>query len=384
MTRLTSCSMTLLGGLTLAASLLAPAPAHAEDEAPPLSIYGFARLDVLADDSRMSDIHQAMYVMPEPDGGQFDGELTMTPRLSRLGLGIDEWEVDDDGDTKGEGKLEIDFGGGTGTNIIRLRHAYAQLNVKKKVELLAGQTWDLMSPLFPSAQNDLQLLFAGNTGDRRPQLRLSLFPSQHVRVAVAAAATGVLDQRDQDGDGQLDGMAAATPMIQGLIEVRKRMHGDAAMRFGVWGHVASDELADGTRHPSRSIGMHFFMPAAPMMVWMGEAYVGSNLPDVGGGIGQGVDPVTGEEIQSLGGWFESAVIPTRRHMIAVGFSGDLVRPDDVQMGDRTANGTIYGVVRYKPKTTLQLGLEYLYWKTVYKDAGEGVANRFNMHLSVFF
>src|SRR5687768_13521994 len=85
--------------------------AHVEDESPPLSIYGFARLDVLADDSRMSDIHQPLYVMPEPPNGAFDGELTMTPRMSRFGLSIDEWALDDDGDVKGEGKLEIDFGG---------------------------------------------------------------------------------------------------------------------------------------------------------------------------------------------------------------------------------------------------------------------------------
>ena len=52
--------------------------------------------------------------------------------------------------------------------------------------------------------------------------------------------------------------------------------------------------------------------------------------------------------------------------------------------DCLANGTVYGVLRYKPKQSLQLGLEYLYWKTVYKERSAGVANRFNMHLSVFF
>jgi hypothetical protein len=379
MTRLSSISLGFL-----AASLLAPTVASAEDESPPLSIYGFARLDVLADDSRMSDIHQPLFVMREPGGGAFDGELTMTPRLSRVGLGIDEWELDDDDELKGEGKLEIDFGGAGGVNLIRLRHAYAQIGFDKKVEILAGQTWDLVSPLFPSAQNDTQLLFAGNTGDRRPQLRLSLYPSNKVRVAVAAAATGSLDQRDLDADGQLDGMASATPMIQGLIEVRKRMRGDAAMRFGVWGHLSRDELADGTRHPSRSIGAHLFMPAGPMMVWIAEVYGGSNVADIGGGIGQSVNAVTGRTIRAVGGWAELAIVPTKKHMVAFGGSGDFAYEDDLEMGDRQSNGTVYGVLRYKPKASLQLGLEYLYWKTLYKGMSRGVANRFNMHLSVFF
>ena len=376
--------MTRLSSVFLAVSLVSPAVASAEDEAPPLSIYGFARLDVLADDSRMSDIHQPLFVMREPGGGAFDGELTMTPRLSRVGLGIDEWELDDDDKLKGEGKLEIDFGGAGGVNVIRLRHAYAQISFDKKIELLAGQTWDLVSPLFPSAQNDTQLLFAGNTGDRRPQLRLSAYPSDKVRIAVAAAATGSLDQRDLDGDGQLDGMASATPMFQGLIELRKRMRGDAAMRFGVWGHISRDELADGTSHPSRSIGAHLFLPAGPKMVWIAEAYTGTNVADIGGGIGQSVNAVTGRTIRAYGGWAELAIVPTKKHMVALGGSGDFAREDDLEMGDRQKNGTAYGVIRYKPKASLQLGVEYLYWKTLYKGMSGGTANRFNLHASVFF
>jgi hypothetical protein len=97
-----------------------------------------------------------------------------------------------------------------------------------------------------------------------------------------------------------------------------------------------------------------------------------------------VNPMTGRTIRSVGGWFEAAMVPTKKHMLAVGGSGDFARSSDLEMGDRTANGTVYGVIRYKPKQSLQLGLEYLYWKTVYKGMSAGVANRVDMHLSVFF
>ncbi len=207
--------------LVVLVPLIPAAAAADEDEAPPLSIYGAARLDILADDSRMSNIHAPLFVEKEPATGKMDGELTMTPALSQVGLGIDEWQLDERGRYMGEGKLEIDFGGGTGTNVIRLRHAYATVTVRKKFEVLAGQTWDLISPLYPSVQNNTQLLFAGNTGDRRPQLRLSALPTNNLRIAVAAAATGTLDQRDLDGDGQVDGLAAGTPMLQGLVELRQ-------------------------------------------------------------------------------------------------------------------------------------------------------------------
>lgn len=372
--------------LGLAAALVSSAPmqARAEDEAPPLSIYGSARLDVLADDSRMNDVVQPLYVMREPEAGQFDGEMTMSPRLSQVGLSIDEWGLDSRDTLKGEGKLEIDFGGGTGTGVIRLRHAYGQIAYKQKLEVLAGQTWDLASPLYPSAQNDTQLIYAGNVGDRRPQLRVTTYPSSKLRLAVAAAATGTLDQRDLDGDGQLDGMASGTPMLQALLEVRAPVGRGATLRLGLWGHAARDELANGTRHPSRAFGGYLFFPVGPKVAWIGELYVGSNTSDLGGGIGQGINTMTGRTISSFGGWGELAALPTKRHMFAIGGSGDFAVIEDLSTGDRRANGTVYGVLRYKPKTSLQLGLEYLYWRTLYLHAGEGVANRFNFHMSVFF
>ena len=71
-------------------------------------------------------------------------------------------------------------------------------------------------------------------------------------------------------------------------------------------------------------------------------------------------------------------------MVAIGASGDYANEEDLEMGDRKHNRTTYGVLRYKPKASLQLGVEYLYWKTRYVGMSAGVANRVNMHLSVFF
>ena len=371
----------------LSASILAPAVAAAEDESPPLSIYGFARLDVLLNDSRMSSLDDPLYVMAEPASGQLESELTMTPRLSRIGLSIDKWEVKED--VYGEGKVEIDFAGAGGLNAIRLRHAYASISRMKRrggVELLAGQTWDLVSPLFPSAQNDSQLRYAGNLGDRRPQLRLSVFPTDKVQLAIAAAAPAVLDPQDLDDDGQVDSMAAAQPMLQWLLEVRSRLGGsnDGILRMGISGHAARTELADGTTRPAASIATHFYLPFTRKAIILGEGYMGKNLAEIGGGIGHGINPMTRESVSSLGGWIELALLPTSRHMLSVGTSIDVARGEDLETGDRERNGTIYSVLRYKPRPALQLGLEHLYWKTSYKSMPDGVANRFNMHFSVFF
>lgn len=378
----------------ISASILAPAVAAAEDESPPLSIYGFARLDVLLNDSRMSSLDDPSYVMNEPAGGQLESELTMTPRLSRVGLSIDRWEIKDDR-IFGEGKVEIDFAGGGGANAIRLRHAYASISAMRRergVELLAGQTWDLASPLFPSAQNDTQLRYAGNLGDRRPQLRLALHPSNMLQLSVAAAAPAVLDPgagpgdpADPDGDGRDAPMTSSRPMLQWLLELRGRIgRRDQVARLGISGHAARAELPDGTTRPSTSVGAHFYLPLVPQVVVLGEGYFGTNLAELGGGIGQGINMTTREGVRSLGGWLELALLPTQRHMLAVGTSVDSARDEDLEPGDRERNGTIYSVLRYKPHPALQLGLEHLYWKTEYKGMPRGVANRMNMHFSVFF
>lgn len=383
--------------LSLAAVGAAASPSLADDDLPPLSIYGFARLDMLVNDSSMSSLEDPSYVEPEVATGQMDGELTMTPRLSRLGLGIDQWEIKGSRVT-GEGKLEIDFAGGSGVNTIRLRHAYGAINFgrKQEAQLLMGQTFDLMSPLFPAAQNDGQLRHAGNIGDRRAQVRLTLQPTNKVQMAVAGAAPSTVDRRDLDGDGAVDAMmSTAKPMVQWLVEYRTRLGkprydddgeesggtGDV-VRLGVSGHVTAAPRGD--ERSASSLAGHFFLPFAPMLVVLGEGYVGNNMADLGGGIGQGIHPMTNRMVRSIGGWVELAMLPTKRHMYAVGTSIDVARGSDLQDGDRERNGTIYNVLRYKPRPTLQLGLEHLYWKTEYKNMGQGVANRFDVHFSVFF
>jgi hypothetical protein len=204
-----------------------------------------------------------------------------------------------------------------------------------------------------------------------------------LRAAVGLATTGWLSHADLDGDGRLDGTAAMRPMLQWLVEYRRRMRGDV-LRAGVWGHAASSELADGTSYGSSSLGVHLYLPVMASVVALGEVYTGTNLADIGGGIGQGVNPMTRDSIRGAGGWLELAALPSRHHMLALGTSIDTARASDLGDGDRERNQTFYGVLRYKPLDALQLGVEVLHWRTRYKAAPDGVANRVDLHASVLF
>lgn len=369
--------------LALSLAVFSPAAALADDQ-PPLSIYGFARLDYIVDDSTMSNVDRPFFVESEP-GDNDNSEVSLHPRLTQLGLSLDEWALR--GPLRGEGRLEVDFQGGDGASgFIQLRHAYFSLNIADKAEVLAGQTWDLMSPLFPSANNDTLMWNAGNTGDRRPQFRVVATPIDKLRFGTAVAMSGAADNQDLDGDGRLDGMEAGLPMFQMLAEYRQRFGDYGVMRVGLWGHVAREELGDGRDLASSSFGGHVYLPIpAPIsLVLMGEFFTGKNLSDIRGGVGQGVNPMTGEEIDATGGWFELVQVFTERHMLAVGSSFDVVDADDIEDGDREANLTSYGVFRYRPHPAVQLAGELIHWRTNYKNASAGVANRFNMHATMFF
>jgi hypothetical protein len=360
---------------------LAAGPAAA-DETPPLSVYGFARLDFIVDDSPLSDAEAPYFVASEPGGGT-NAEMSMHPRLSRVGLSIDEWRIDSGID--GEGALEVDFqnGGADGSALMRLRHAYVSLRFVDHIEILTGQTWDLMSPLFPSANNDSLMGNAGNTGDRRPQIRVTVVPTSRLRVGLAVSATGAIDAQDADGDGRMDGRESGVPMFQGLIEHRVRMF-DSVGRFGMWMHAGREELADGTALGTWSVGGHLMVPIGKSFTLLGEVFHGKNLDDVRGGIGQGVNTDMMQEITSTGGWIEGAFIAGRKHMVAAGNTMDFPRERDLSDGARESNITGYGVYRYRPHESVQLGAEYVRWFTGYKNAPDGRANRVNLHMTVFF
>src|SRR5581483_3749696 len=145
-----------------------------------IKFYGFLRLDTDIDSQRPNAPETPLYIAsPDPKlGGKPDaGNFAFHPRLTRFGVDYTGPEVASLGDAQLSGKLELDFenGGSESRQIIRIRHAYLQLH-KDDFTMLAGQTWDVFSPLFPTVNNDTLMWNAGNLGDRRPQFRVSYDP----------------------------------------------------------------------------------------------------------------------------------------------------------------------------------------------------------------
>ena len=348
------------------------------------TIYGFVRFDAVIDDSRMQSHQFGFWVKPEPPDAEDDGNLTMYPRLTRLGVRFKPVKLDEVSTISGLVEVDFQNGGSESRQILRLRQAYFNLQ-RGDWHFLAGQAWDVISPIFPIANNDGLMWHAGNLGDRHPQVRLRFKPEGGVSLAVAAGQTGAVDRKDLDKNGILDGWDAALPFLQARLGLEL-----PKFKAGGWAHRGAEETGapvggdNKTRFTSAAVGLDASISLTDKLTVQGEGWTGRNLTDIRGGIGQGVNTSTGEEIASTGGWAQIVVIPNAQWKLYAGATMEQPDEEAVPNGGRTRNGAYYAVGRYRPWKPFQVAVEYLYWKTTYKGLNDGIANRLDIHFTYNF
>lgn len=358
--------------------------------------YGFLRLDLIYNDSKTNNSQTTMWVSSE-DGvkiAEDDEEFVLHPRLTRLGFNVKGGKVYS---SDISGNLEIDFittpNFSESRQAIRLRHAFLKI-LRGKFYLLAGQTWDVISPIFPSVNQDTIMWNAGNTGDRRPQLRVGyehpLGPGK-LSIVSSLGLTGAIDSKDLDKNGVRDGEDSGLPNLQarmgltlpGFVPME-------SMTVGIWGHLAREKIGDASARiagedsfSSNSIGGDIILPIISLspegsLTMRGEVWSGKNLSDFRGGIGQGVNIDTGEEIKSTGGWLELLMKINPELQVEIGYTIDNPEDENLRNGDKTDNTTWYAGGHFKPVGGLLLGIEYINWKTGYKGTYEGTDNRVDL------
>lgn len=371
-----------------------------------LQLYGFLRLDFQYTDSRANNSETIGFIRSEdpaaPDSiGAPEGAETLTihPRLTRLGLDYAGPKLGGGDGPKLTGKLEIDFynsglvGQAESREAIRLRKAFLQLDWHR-VMLLAGQTSDLISPLYPAVNADLVMWGAGNLGDRRAQLRMDLHDSigKGGRWAFQSAIglTGAIDSADFDpagtfGAGVRDGESSGRPTVQSRLAYDRKNAAGGKLGLGLWAHRAwvepDAQVAGRDEFDSYAYGLDLAVPLYRDKVWLkGEWWRGANLTDVRGGIFQGVNTLTGEEIHAEGGWLELSVQASDRWTTHFGFTTDDPEDADLNVGGRSLNEIYYWSNRFR-LGAVQVGLEYLNWTTEYLGFDDGDANRINTYVS---
>jgi hypothetical protein len=360
-----------------------------------IKFYGLLRLDVDIDSQRPNNGQTPLFITSEAPGGNNleTGSFSMHPRLTRFGIDYAGPRIAKLGDGALGGKLETDFenGGSESRQIIRIRHAYLTLKWNQ-LTVLGGQTWDLVSPLFPTVNNDTLMWNAGNVGDRRPQFRVSYDPKVgqgQWSFAGAAGLMGAVDLQDLDANGFRDGEESGRPNVQARIGYSHQLWvKDQRASFGVSGFYGwlntSRSIAGRTNFHSQLINMDYTAPLASRLSLRGEGWWGRNLSDTRGGAGQGINLATGQEIRSRGGWSELALKASRYWSIHPGFTMDDPVDRDLSAGSRTRNRAFYLGNRITPGGNFLIGIDYLRWKTNFKGLLRGLDNRVNIFFQYGF
>jgi transglutaminase-like putative cysteine protease len=345
-----------------------------------ITVYGQLRTDLIYDTQSPNANNQSPFWINSPDttGGETD-RFTLHPRLTRVGLNytapgetMPGWTV--------TGQVELDFqgGGSESRQTPRARHLYLKI-ANESGSWLFGQTWDLVSPLIPSPNDDSLMWNAGNLGDRRPQIRYT-GGSGGKELAVALGLTGAIDAKDLDADGVRDGEDSGLPNLQARFGWRGM---NAAV--GVWGLQGWEKTATAvggeTSFTASALGADFSVTLGGGADVKGELWTGRNLSDFRGGVGQGVNTTTGEEVQSSGGWLEVGFSPSTTHRLALGYTVDDPRDSDIAAGGRTKNSAFYVHNKWNIGNNLEVGLNVLFWSTEFAGAATGRDTRFNLFVA---
>jgi len=340
--------------------------------------YGYFKFDMSYDDSavRGDDGDYVIWVEPENKTTRADDAVSFTARQSRFGMKIFAPDI---GDVKVMGRLEIDFYNPEfnteNKSTPQMRHAYAQLT-GQDWSFLFGQTSDLISPLFPNTLMYTVGWFGGNVGYRSPQLRFAKWwdcpDDQRLKVQMALSR-----QIRQNADGGIidDGQDASGPT--GLARVSYSLPcAGKRMEAGVSGHWGTEEIDwnyqgnDDEVH-TWSVNADLVVPLCDVLEFKGEFFLAENFDAYFGGIGQGVNTTTHDEIETVGGWLQLGYKPNKKWAFHAGSGLDNPRDGDLAPGARSSNCFVFGNANYNFTKYLSTGVEVSYWNTSYRDGDRG-------------
>jgi hypothetical protein len=375
---------------------------HATKSGKAIRFYGFFRLDAYYNSARANSVIVPAWVLPENDvtAEPNDDQFALDTRLTRFGIDVDAGRI---GSADVTGKLEIDFanfpaGVPESRETPRIRVAYMNIDFGDWT-IRMGQDWDVISPLFPSANNELLMWFAGNLGDRRPQMQLRYESGDpkdfQFSFILSAGLTGAIDNGDLDAglgtftSSERDGFDSGHPhgQLRAGIQFGSWVPEQTA-NIGLWGYIAGletdTEFAGDDHFTPWTIGIDLTLPLFGPLTWRGEVWYGQALSDVRGTIGQVINPGTGDEIQGWGGWTEFVWQVNDSFSLALGGSIDDPDNDDVPGGGRNLNWTVYIASVYKWGGGLKSGLDVIYWETDWDTLGIGNMIRVNFYTQLDF
>lgn len=345
--------------------------------------YGYIKLDA-SFDSALTNDGNFVYTVEKYDEGEEQSEFNMTAKQTRVGLkfkggGSDALDL--------SGVVEFDFYGSASENKPNpmLRKAY-MIWKTEHVDILAGQTSDVISPIVPTTLNYIVLWKSGDIGYRRPQIRLAKVVEVGGGSQMGFEVAATRSMGSQPGGGE----SVGAPAFQGRISFAIEIMGYPAA-VGVSG-LAGREQAAWTdslgstieRELDQSvIAVDVALPIGHMVSLKGQYFTGKNLTHYLGGVGQGIAVVPSDsardyeitEIEASGWWAQLTFKPVSDWQFNVGAGMDdpEIPEDDVAGNQYEKNTTYYGNAIWSVAPAASIGAEYSMFETEYVD-GESYEN----------
>jgi hypothetical protein len=232
----------------------------------------------------------------------------------------------------------------------------------------------------------------GNIGYRRAQFRGERYLA-FSDTSLVTVQSSINQQVFEDSSTDVvKGQPSNWPVVEGRVgwTVGERGPDCRPITVGVSGHIGNeqfDSVVFGMDQQRRtwSGNIDLRVPITERLGVQGECFVGENLGAFLGGIGQGVDPVTGATIRSVGGWIELWYDWTPRFHSHVGYSVDDPNDHDLVLAtERKYNQFYYGNLMYDLTKNCMVGLEVSSWKTLYVDREPGNSVRTEFALKYGF
>lgn len=332
-----------------------------------------------------------LYVFSSQD--RPEGAWHVDAKSTRLGLDFVGPNLPRFGFAQTGGKVELDFQGQYLTEnraTVLLRHAYVEVK-NEYFRLLAGQTWDVISPLLPGTIMYSVGWGAGNIGYRRAQFRAERYYHFSDIFLVTAQASINADVPSEVG-GNIVAEHAEWPVLEGRLgfTVGPRGQGCHPLEFGVSAHIGEQVFyvpgPPVTEKDFRtwSFNVDVKYPITSRLGVQGEFFTGENLGAYLGGIVQGVNLIRGDTIRTTGGWVEVWYDWTDRLHSHAGYSIDDPFNQDVSPGQRSYNHFYFVNIVYDVTKKFLLGFEVQQWKTNWVGKDPGDSTRFEVMVKYGF
>ena len=349
--------------------------------------YGAFWADMIYNSQRTFTSAYTLFVFPEETQGE--PTFTIDVRRTRLGLLVNGPPIAQLGSAESGGKVEIDFHGDFVTEnraAILLREAYWDAK-NENFRLLVGQTWDVVSPLYPDTLSYAYGYLAGNIGFRRAQFRAE----RYVELSEFAQWTlqGSLNQdiiNDFATEPGVRREASSWPVIEArtALSLGPRDGDQTPATLGFSGHIGEtgfDFLTEGppplnlppeddARFRTWSFNVDLHVPLTSRSGVRGEFFTGANLSAYLGGVGQGVCPCLRVPIRASGGWGELWYHWTPRLRSHVGYGIDDPNENDRQFGI-SSNQFFFTNIVVDVNSRLTTGFEVTYFQTLYAETRTG-------------